>query len=106
MDWEKWRKEEDERQQDIQAAKKLMDAWGIGKRSRLQLIIDRISLGVLLIVAIPFILVGSVWVFDLYQADPSLWPMVRGNLKAIGGIVVLFFAVVIAFMLIFLRKSK
>ena len=106
MDWEKWRKEEDERQQDIQAAKKLMDDWGIGKRSRLQLIIDRISLGILLIVAIPFILVGSVWVFDLYQADPSLWPMMREHLETIGPIVVLSFLVAIAFVVIFLTKGE
>lgn len=95
MDWEKWRKEEDECQQDIQAAKKLMDNWGIGKRSRLQLIIDRISLGTLLIVAIPFILVGSIWVFNLYQADPSLWPMVREHLETTGPIVLLSFLVAI-----------
>lgn len=106
MDWEKWRKEEDERQQDIQAAKKLMDNWGIGKRSRLQLIIDRISLGTLLIVAIPFILVGSIWVFNLYQADPSLWPMVREHLETTGPIVLLNFLVAIVFIVIFLTRDE
>lgn len=106
MDWEKRHKEEDERQQDIQAAKKLMDNWGIGKRSRLQLIIDRISLGTLLVVAIPFIFVGSIWVFNLYQADPSLWPMVREHLEAKGPVVLLSFLVAIVFIVIFLSRDE
>lgn len=105
MDWEKWREEEDERQQELARAKELRTMLGIENRSRLRFWFDMITTGTFLLVSIPLMIVGLPWVFEQYRGDPTLWPTACNHLKDLIVPAISASVIVIALFLFFSRKK-
>jgi hypothetical protein len=81
MDWNKWRKEEDERLQDFQRVQELRKIWGLENRPKFAFWFDVVTSTTIIIVSIALIFVCLPWIVELYKNDPMLWPRVYEQLK-------------------------
>ena len=105
MDWEKWRKKEDERQLDIAQLQDLRKLLGLENRSPLRFWFDMVTTGTLLLVSIPLMIVGLPWVIDQYRSDPTLWPTACKHLKDLIVPAILAIVINIALVLLFSRNK-
>ncbi len=73
MDWEKWRNEENERQQDMKAARELMKMLGIADRTPAQFWFHMVTTASIIIVGLAVVFVGMPWIIEQYRNYPTLW---------------------------------
>lgn len=81
MDWEKWRKEQDAWQRELEMEKKLREMLGIANRTPAQFWFDMITTGTLLVVSLLLCIVAIPWLIELYRNDPTLFPRAIAPLK-------------------------
>lgn len=81
MDWEKWRKEEDARQQDIAQVQELRRLLGLKNRSRLAFWFDMMTTGTIILVSIGLLMVSLPSIIEHYRNEPTLWSSELHSMK-------------------------
>ncbi len=104
MDWEKWRKEEDARQQDVVRAQELRKILGLENRSCLRFWFDMATTATAILLSIILVIVELPSVIEVYRNDPTLlsraWTQTKNYLPHFATI----YAITIALCVLFSKK--